>query len=100
MRVGNDGEVDVTEDNFENDLPWGLRLVGGRLIEARLVDAGSDYLRTFISLSVADEHAQLRIEDDGRVEAEAEDDTTGDEVGGESPEVSERRAISRLTSGG
>jgi hypothetical protein len=44
MKVTNTGEVDILKSQFDEDLPWGLRLDGGRAIEARVIDSSSTYL--------------------------------------------------------
>ena len=46
MRVVNNGEVDILQTQFDQDEIWGLQVIGGRVIEARLTDAGSGYLST------------------------------------------------------
>jgi len=46
MRVVNNGEVDILQTQFDQDEIWGLQVIGGRVIEARLIDAGSGYLST------------------------------------------------------
>lgn len=46
MRVVNNGEVDILQTQYDQDEIWGLQVIDGRVIEARLIDAGSGYLRT------------------------------------------------------
>lgn len=45
MRVINNGEVDILQTQFDQDQTWGLRVIDGRVIEARLIEASSRYLR-------------------------------------------------------
>ena len=42
----NNGEVDILQTQFDQDEIWGLQVIGGRVIEARLIEASSGYLRT------------------------------------------------------
>ena len=46
MRVINNGEVDILQTQFDQDETWGLQVIDGRVIEARLIEAGSGYLST------------------------------------------------------
>ena len=44
MRVINNGEVDILQTQFDQDQAWGLQVDGGRVIEARPIEASSTYL--------------------------------------------------------
>ena len=44
MRVVNNGEVDILQTQYDQDEVWGLQVVNGRVIEARLVESSSSYL--------------------------------------------------------
>ena len=44
MRVINNGEVNILQTQFDQDQIWGLRVIDGRVIEARLIEASSRYL--------------------------------------------------------
>ncbi len=44
MRVINNGEVDILQTQFDQDQAWGLQVIGGRVIEARPIEASSSYL--------------------------------------------------------
>ena len=44
MRVVNNGEVDILQTQYDQDQVWGLRVIDGRVIEARLIEASSSYL--------------------------------------------------------
>jgi hypothetical protein len=44
MRVINNGEVDILQTQFDQDQIWGLQVDGGRVIEARPIEASSTYL--------------------------------------------------------
>jgi len=46
MRVVNNGEVDILQTQYDQDEVWGLQVIDGRVIEARLIEAGSGYLST------------------------------------------------------
>jgi hypothetical protein len=42
--VINNGEVDILQTQFDQDQAWGLQVIGGRVIEARPIEASSSYL--------------------------------------------------------
>ncbi|MCH7737102.1 MAG: hypothetical protein IH872_06840 [Chloroflexi bacterium] len=44
MRVINNGEVDILQTQFDQDQIWGVQVIGGRIIEARPIEASSAYL--------------------------------------------------------
>ena len=44
MRVINNGEVDILQTEYDQDQIWGLQVIDGRVIEARLIEASSSYL--------------------------------------------------------
>ena len=46
MRVVNNGEVDILQTQYDLDEIWGLQVIDGRVIEARLIEASSGYLST------------------------------------------------------
>src|SRR5437016_12539681 len=48
VRVSNSGESDIAQSLYDNNEPWGFKVRGGRAIEVRVVDATSDYLRTWV----------------------------------------------------
>ncbi len=44
VRLANEGEANILENYFDSRIPWGLRIDGGRLIEARITGSNSQYL--------------------------------------------------------
>jgi hypothetical protein len=44
VRLVNEGDTNVLESYFDSRIPWGLRIDGGRLIEARVTGSSSQYL--------------------------------------------------------
>jgi hypothetical protein len=44
VRLVNEGDVNILESHFDSRIPWGLRIEGGRLIEARVTGSNSEYL--------------------------------------------------------
>ena len=48
INIVNSGEVDILPTHFDREDDWGVHFKGGEVIEARLVDTNSDYLRSKI----------------------------------------------------
>ena len=46
IRVANIGDVDILPSHYDQDDDWGMAFTNGKVIEARLIDANSDYLRS------------------------------------------------------
>jgi hypothetical protein len=45
VRVTNNGQVDILQNYYDEDDIWGLQLENGKIIESRLIDTNSDYIR-------------------------------------------------------
>src|SRR5260370_2798859 len=54
VRLVNDGDTNILENFFDSRIPWGLRIDGGRLIEARVTGSNSQYLSDNLHPKVAD----------------------------------------------
>ena len=46
ISVANIGDVDILPSHYDQDDDWGMAFTNGKVIEVRLVDANSDYLRS------------------------------------------------------
>tara|TARA_B000000460_G_scaffold60603_1_gene40769 strand:- start:991 stop:1935 length:945 start_codon:yes stop_codon:yes gene_type:complete len=46
MRVTNNGETDILQTQYDQDQIWGLQVVDGRIIESRIIQSSSEYLRS------------------------------------------------------
>ncbi len=44
VHLVNEGDTNILENYFDSRIPWGLRIDGGRLIEARITGSNSQYL--------------------------------------------------------
>jgi hypothetical protein len=53
VRLVNDGDTNILENFFDSRIPWGLRIDGGRLIEARVTGSNSQYLSDNLHPKVA-----------------------------------------------
>jgi hypothetical protein len=56
MRVINNGEIDILQTQFDQDQVWGLKVIDGRVIEARPTEASSSYLNEKSNPQVLDEN--------------------------------------------
>lgn len=48
VKITNDGDLDISQSMFDQDVPWGLSISSGKIIEHRLI-SNSDYLSTRLS---------------------------------------------------
>ena len=48
--IKNTGQVDILPNHYDQDDDWGLRVEDGEVIEARLVDSNSEYLKSKVVL--------------------------------------------------
>src|SRR5260370_25256979 len=44
VHIVNQGDTNILDNDFDSRIPWGLRIDGGRLIEARITGSNSQYL--------------------------------------------------------
>lgn len=55
INVENDGEVNILQNYYDQDDIWGIQIHNGEIIEARLVDSNSDYIRSNLNPRVIGE---------------------------------------------
>jgi len=46
VKVVNDGGTDILQSHYDEDVIWGLELFDGEIIENRLMDSNSDYIKS------------------------------------------------------
>ena len=46
INIANSGQVDILPSHYDHEDDWGMKFTNAEVIEARLVDANSDYLRS------------------------------------------------------
>jgi hypothetical protein len=56
VRLVNEGEANILENYFDSKIPWGLRIEGGQLIEARVTGSNSGYLGENLRPRVAEKN--------------------------------------------
>lgn len=49
LKIKNDGKVDITQDMYDVDLPWGILVNEGDIVQARIIDSSNDYLSKNLS---------------------------------------------------
>ena len=55
IRVYNTGELNIRQDDFDKNLPWGLEVKQGKIInKARLINTNSEYLMSNLEPTVLD----------------------------------------------
>ena len=50
INVTNSGEVDLNSSHFDAEVEWGVKLEGAEVLETRLIDANSAYLKDRVTL--------------------------------------------------
>lgn len=55
IKVENSGEVDILQNYYDVDDIWGIQVQNGEIIEARLVDSNSDYIKSNLNPTVTGE---------------------------------------------
>lgn len=55
IRVENSGDVDILQNYYDRDDIWGIQVQNGEIIEVRLVDSNSDYIRSNLNPTVIGE---------------------------------------------
>jgi len=56
VRVENNGDVDILQNNYDADDIWGVQVSNARIIEVRLVDSNSDYLMSKVNPHLINEN--------------------------------------------
>ena len=54
VKIGNNGGTNITQNNFDQDDNWGIRVKNGSVIETRLVSTNSKYIKANLSPSIQD----------------------------------------------
>lgn len=52
VKIKNVGATNITQNDFDQNDNWGIRVEGGRVIETRLLDSNSKYIESNVSPSV------------------------------------------------
>ena len=55
LKVENDGEVNILQSQFDRNSVWGVGMESGEIIEARLINASSDYVKSNLNLTIIEE---------------------------------------------
>jgi hypothetical protein len=58
IRVINDGDANIREDDFDSRIPFGLQIDGGRIVRAQVTGSNSRYLM---------DNLHLRVEEESRI---------------------------------
>lgn len=44
LQIKNDGKIDITQNMYDDELPWGILIEEGNIVQARVIDASNNYL--------------------------------------------------------
>lgn len=55
VRVENDGQADILQSHYDRDDVWGIQVQNGEVIEARLIDSNSEYIKSNLNPQLSPE---------------------------------------------
>jgi len=56
LKISNSGKKNILETNYPSDQNWGIKITDGRIIESRLVESNSDYLKNHLTTKIVDDN--------------------------------------------
>jgi hypothetical protein len=59
IRIQNTGGVDILQNHFDVQDPWGVAIAGSRIIEARVAETSTEYLKSHVSPRWVDDRITL-----------------------------------------
>lgn len=55
LKISNSGTKNILEAHYASDEDWGIKITEGKIIESRLVESNSDYLKRNLNLEIVDD---------------------------------------------
>ncbi|MDD5014137.1 MAG: hypothetical protein PHW73_03410 [Atribacterota bacterium] len=55
LKISNSGKNNILETHYASDENWGIKITDGRIIESRLVESNSDYLKSNLNTKIVDD---------------------------------------------
>ena len=55
LKISNSGMKNILETHYASDEDWGIEITEGKIIESRLVESNSDYLKENLNLKIVDD---------------------------------------------
>lgn len=55
LKISNSGTKNILETHYASDEDWGIKITEGKIIESRLVESNSDYLKRNLNLEIVDD---------------------------------------------
>ena len=55
LKISNSGKKNILETHYASDENWGIKITDGRIIESRLVESNSDYLKSNLNTKIVDD---------------------------------------------
>ena len=55
LKISNSGKKNILETHYASDGNWGIKIADGRIIESRLVESNSDYLKSNLNPKIVDD---------------------------------------------
>jgi len=55
LKISNSGKKNILETHYASDEDWGIKITEGKIIESRLVESNSDYLKSKLNPKIVDD---------------------------------------------
>lgn len=55
LKISNSGKKNILETHYASDVDWGIKITEGKIIESRLVESNSDYLKEKLNPKIVDD---------------------------------------------
>ncbi len=55
LKISNSGKKNILETHYASDENWGIKITDGKIIESRLVESNSDYLKSNLNTKIVDD---------------------------------------------
>lgn len=55
LKISNSGKENILETHYASDEDWGIKITAGKIIESRLVESNSDYLKSNLNPKIVDD---------------------------------------------
>jgi len=55
LKISNSGKENILETHYASDEDWGIKITEGKIIESRLVESNSDYLKSNLNPKIVDD---------------------------------------------
>lgn len=62
LKIVNDGELDILQSHYDMNDTWGIKVTGGEIIEVRLVESNSEYIKSNLDPRLVKDEGLIELE--------------------------------------